>query len=53
MQFLITATFAVISFVGMASPCPLKCYCGGNTTYCYNRGFYEIPKNIPKNTYKL
>lgn len=54
MEFLITATFAVISLVGVASPCPSDCNCTvtqqGFTVDCSNRGLSSIPTDIPTNT---
>ena len=57
MQFLITATFAVILLVGVASSCPSVCSCtdtsGGVTVDCSSRGLDGIPTDLPNNTYNL
>jgi hypothetical protein len=57
MQFLITATFAVILLVGVASSCPSVCSCtdtsGGVTVDCSGRRLDGIPTDLPNNTYEL
>ena len=57
MQFLITATFAVMLLVGVASSCPSVCSCtdtsDGVTVDCFSRGLYDIPTDLPNNTYAL
>ena len=57
MQFLITAIFAVILLVGVASSCPSVCSCsnraGGVDVDCNNRGLDSIPTDLPNNTYDL
>ena len=57
MQFLITATFAVILLVGVASSCPSVCSCtdtsDGVTVDCSGRGLDGIPTDLPNNTYAL
>jgi hypothetical protein len=57
MQFLITATFAVILLVGVASSCPSVCSCtdtsDGATVECSSRGLNGIPTDLPNNTYAL
>ena len=57
MQFLITATFAVMLLVDVASSCPSVCSCtdtsDGVTVDCSGRGLYDIPTNLPNNTYAL
>ena len=53
MKLLIAATFAVISLVGVASPCPRVCNCTdteqGVIVDCSNQGLSSIPANIPTN----
>jgi hypothetical protein len=57
MQFIISATFAVISLVGVASPCPSVCKCTdtpqGFTVECSNKSLSRIPTDIPTNTIVL
>jgi len=57
MQFLITTTFAVISLVGVASPCPSVCSCSyypwGVTVDCRNKNLSSIPNDISNDTYIL
>ena len=57
MQFLITAIFAVILLVAVASSCPNVCSCSnhsvGVNVDCSNRGLYSIPTDLPNNTYDL
>lgn len=57
MQFNILATFAVISLVGVASPCPSVCKCTdtpqGFTVECRNQSLSSIPTDIPTNTIVL
>lgn len=58
MQFLIAATFAVISLVGVVSPCPVVCSCSSTRNDpvivdCRYRGLSSIPKDIPYNTTSL
>ena len=57
MQFLITATFAVMLLVGVASSCPSVCNCtdtsDGFTVDCFSRGMDGIPTDLPNNTYAL
>lgn len=53
MQFLIAATFVVISLVGVVSPCPALCRCRSGVVDCKYRGLSSIPKDIPYNTTSL
>ena len=57
MQFLITATVAVILFVGVASSCPRVCGCSRGSSRavvnCHHRGLDSIPPDLPNNTYDL
>jgi hypothetical protein len=57
MQFLITAIFAVILLVGVASSCPSVCSCSnhsvGVNVDCSNGGLDSIPPDLPNNTYDL
>jgi hypothetical protein len=57
MQFIISATFAVISLVCVASPCPSVCNCNdtpqGFTVDCSNQSLSSIPTDIPTNTIVL
>ena len=54
MQFLITAIFAAILLVGVASSCPSACSCSNHSVGvdvdCNNRGLYSIPADLPNNT---
>ena len=54
MQFLITATFAVIALVGMASPCTDVCRCTydgrGLNDHCGDLKLSSIPTDIPTDT---
>jgi hypothetical protein len=56
MQLLITATFAVISLVGVASQCQSVCNCNATpyrvTVDCSNRSLDRIPIDLPSDTYK-
>jgi hypothetical protein len=57
MQCLITAIFAVILLVGMASSCPSACNCTINSNRvkvdCSSRELDSIPTELPSNTYIL
>ena len=57
MQFFITALFAVIVLVGVASSCPSVCSCddtsNGVAVNCSGRGLDGIPIDLPTNTYEL
>jgi hypothetical protein len=46
MQFLIAATFAVISLVGVVSPCPAVCSCSYGMVNCKYGGLSSIPTDI-------
>ena len=57
MQFLITAIFALILLVGVASSCPSVCSCtdtsDGVAVDCSSRGLDGIPTDLPYNTSEL
>lgn len=53
MKLLIAATFAVISLVGVVSPCPAVCSCSYGMVNCKYGGLSSIPTDIPYNTTNL